>query len=399
MSITVGLDISALDSSFKQHAFRGIGRYVQELKKYFDKSPAGPVKVGSFDHRMFHAQGLLDAVIDRLPVGRHTVRQQLVYPLRLNKKDLAGFNFLHFPAHMDAPSWSVKNYIITVLDLIPIVCRDLYQAESPGWRFHLARWLELRAIKNASLVLAISESTANDAHRILGVPREKIVVTPLGVDQKFFSTERRDDPDLRTKLGIPQGREVILYLGGIDQRKNWRGMLETMRHVVGRRREAGREAPMLVMAGKTAADRQYPLLCAKIKEMELEPFVLLPGFVDDAEMMRLHGLSSLFFFPSLYEGFGLPPLEAMAAGTPVVSSNTSAMPEVIGDAALTIDPTSAEAGAKAIDSVLENAGLARELSERGRTRARGFTWERTGELTMKAYEQFANQLRQQKLGV
>lgn len=167
---TVGLDTSALDPSFKAHAGRGIGRYVTELKKYFDRNDESTLKVGFFDHRSLRAPSWLERSIASLPAGRETVRQQIVYPLSLKLSRSAAFNVMHFPAHMDAPSWSMRRYIITVLDLIPLVCADLYKADRPGWRYRLARWLEIRAIKNASLVLAISENTARDVVRLLDIP-------------------------------------------------------------------------------------------------------------------------------------------------------------------------------------------------------------------------------------
>src|SRR5690606_1557445 len=102
---------------------------------------------------------------------------------------------------------------------------------------------------------------------------------------------------------------VILYVGGIDQRKNWKGMLETVRRLVGRSRERSAVSPVLIMAGRIQDDRQYPHLLARIKELGLEDSVLLPGYLEDERLKLLCRLSDVFFFPSLYEGFGLPPLE------------------------------------------------------------------------------------------
>lgn len=395
---TIGFDRSALDPEFKAHAGRGIGRYVAELARYFDRncgeSPSGEgVTVGRFDYRSFRLPKPVDLALSSLPLGRQTVRQQLFYPLQLRAGAMAEFRALHFPAHMDAPSWSVTPYALTVLDLIPLIFRELYEAGRSGLRFRFARWLELRAIKGASLILAISECTARDVTRILGVLPEKIAVTPLGVDGKFFLQAAPSATEaLRRRLAIPVDSPIVLYVGGIDQRKNTKGLLSAFSRVAVARRERGLAAPRLVMAGKIEKDRLYAPLLAEVKSRGLGDLVVLPGFVPDAELPALYGMSSVFLFPSLYEGFGLPPLEALAAGLPVVSSNASAMPEVLGGAALLVPPESDDAMARSVLDVLDNPGLAADLSAGGPTRARMFSWERTGRLTMEAYARLARSL-------
>lgn len=390
MSANVGLDSSALDPNFKEHAQRGIGRYVTELVSYFQRVAPKDPEVTFFDHREFRAGKMVDGLIDLSPVGRETIRQQVVYPLKLGRGAFQRYDVLHFPAHMDAPSWSIPPYIITVLDLIPVVCRELYEADRPGWRFHLARWLELRAIKNAALVLAISESTAADVERLLGVPRERIVITPLGVDSRFFASHSAAPSgiDLRVSLGLPTSDDLILYVGGIDQRKNWNGMLESLRELRDRRRSRHASLPVLVMAGRIDRDRQYPLLLRRIQELQLEDAVISLGYVSEADLIGLYRECKVYFFPSLYEGFGLTPLEALAAGAAVVSSNTSAMPEVLGDAALLVNPTSIEECARTMDRLLDDSDLQRDLRERGPRHAARYTWERTGETTLAAYRFF-----------
>lgn len=386
----VGLDLSALDGNFKNHAMRGIGRYVHELHRYFSTLQPNGINIGTFDQGVLQQRSLVSSVIQALPAGRRTLSQQVLYPLRLNRGPLAEFDVVHFPAHMDAPAWSTKRYVLTVLDLIPLVLEDLYRADKPGWRFAFARFLEIRAIKNAALIVAISENTAKDVHRILGVPEERIVVTHLGVDQKFFEAAVGSDaPELQARFKIDPHRPVVLYVGGIDQRKNFNGLVRSFAILCQMCREQGRAMPQLFMAGNIQSDAQFPKLQALVKELQLEDDVLMPGFVPDNELLQIYALSSVFFFPSLYEGFGLPPLEALAAGTPVVSSNTSSMPEVLGDAALMIDPTNFAAAAEALFRILDNAELAASLRERGRAQARKFTWAATGQQTLSAYERLA----------
>lgn len=389
----IGLDTSALDTSFKNHALRGIGRYVQELNRFLKTHAGASVEVGEFDQGVLHEPSFASHCIAALPAGRRTLSQQLLYPLRLRRGALGEFDAVHFPAHMDAPAWSPKRYILTVLDLIPMVLKDLYRADKPSWRFAFARFLEMQAIRNASLIVAISHNTARDVHRILGVPEERIVVTHLGVDQSFFqSVNPSETSPILQRFGIPSGRPLVLYVGGIDQRKNISGLLrsfEILRRICQERRFP---MPILFMAGNIHTDAQFPKLERLKKELKLEEDVLHPGFVSDADLRRLYSLSSVFFFPSLYEGFGLPPLEAMAAGAPVVSSGTSSMPEVLGDAAILVDPNDHETAARELFSVLQNSELSASLRERGRKQAARFSWTATGEQTLKAYERLATQV-------
>jgi glycosyltransferase involved in cell wall biosynthesis len=397
MVFSVGLDRSALDPTFKAHAGRGIGRYVQELTRFFDSCSPGDLRVGGFDYRSFALPKPLDLSLRNLPLGRQTIRQQIFYPLQLAGKRLNEFHALHFPAHMDAPSWSGKPVLITVLDLIPLILRSLYEADRPGPRFRFARWLENRAIRNATLVLAISECTARDVHRILGVPLERIVVTPLGVDDRFFinAHEPRDLERVNQTLDLPPSAPVLLYVGGIDQRKNIEGVLGIYERVHHGCRERGvADLPMLVMAGKIEGDRRYPWLLEEIRSRRLCDRVRLPGYVPDDALLSLYRRSSVFVFPSLYEGFGLPPLEALAAGVPVVCSNTSSLPEVVGDAAVMVCPHDLDTAAREVLSLLFDRDRAVSLARGGPLQARKFRWSKTGELTLGAYERAARILAQ-----
>ena len=391
MSLRIGFDASALSPGFKEHAARGIGRYVSELSRYFSAAADSQLKVENFDHQEVLRGSLISKLIDCLPGGRTTVRQQMLYPWRLGRGSVARFDLLHFPAHMDPPAWCPKPYAVTVLDLIPLVMKDLYRPAMPGWRFDLARWLELQAIKNAALILAISENTARDVEKILGIEPERILVTPLGVDESFFSAVVSSDEaaGLRQELQVAQDTPLILYVGGIDQRKNSGFMLEAFRMLLDERRARSRALPVLIMAGRIEQDRQYPGLIRNIEELGLGRQIRLTGYLPDAQLLKFYALSSVFFFPSLYEGFGLTPLEAMAAGVPLVCSNTSAMPEVVGDAALMISPMDRSGAARAMAEILDRPELAAKLREAGRLRARSFSWQRTGELTLAAYKELA----------
>lgn len=388
----VGFDISALDPGFKCHAQRGIGRYVSELLPALTQDLGDGIEVETFDHKSLIHRGFGASVVNALPAGRTTARQQILYPMKLNSGDMRRFSFVHFPAHMDAPAWSRKPYVLTVLDLIPLILKDLYRANRPGWRFSFARWLEIRAIQQALFCLAISETTANDLHRLLGVPRDRIMVTPLGVDKRFFDSYGKrgcvtadESLELRIRLGIPVGRPILLYVGGHDERKNIRGLIEIAAEVVREAERNGKDVPVLVLAGRVASPKEEERLNVALWDFSMASDTVSLGYVSDEDLQSLYCESSIFLFPSLYEGFGLPVLEAMAAGVPVACSNVSSMPEVLGDTGLTFAPTDVRGGARAVLRLLGDPEASRSLAEAAHLRARGFTWEKTGERTREAY--------------
>lgn len=389
----VAFDISALDPQFKSHAQRGIGRYVHHVADYLKTHERPGLDIRWFDHESLIRTGAATRLIDLLPFARTTLRQQLLYPLKLRSGTLKGATCIHFPAHMDGPAWCPTPYILTVHDLIPLILEPLYRANRPNWRFEFARWLENTSIRNASLLLAVSDTTARDVHRLLGVPKERIVVTPNGVENSFFdlfelrrtlSVESR--VDLRRRLRIPEGRPILFYVGGHDERKNIRMVVEIAREVISDCAERGRALPILVMAGRVNSEREREVLNTALRDFAMAADTVELGFVPDDDLRALYAESAVFLFPSLYEGFGLPVLEASAAGVPVVSSNRGACPEVLGTTGILFDPTDSIAGANAVLQVLGDQSVARRLSEEGHNRARLFTWERTGRLTLDAYE-------------
>lgn len=382
--MNIALDLSALDPQFKQHAQRGIGRYVRELKNYFENHSQIKEQVEFFDHMSIlgNCGQILNNACDYLPVFKQTFKQQLVLPAfyrnaaRKNK-------IFHFPAHMDAPACFMPEYILTVLDLIPQVLPDLYKAEKNDWRFKLARYLENRAIKNARLLICISECTARDVSRILGIETEKIRVTYLGVDQKFFNLKPAVSREEFFKdKHLAPNRTKLLYVGGIDPRKNWSFALRVIKEL---HQIDPHNSPYLLFAGNVSSDKQYPALLKMIKDLDLEDCVRLLGYLSEEQLLSAYCHSDAFFFPSLYEGFGLPPLEAMATGLPVLSSDTSCMPEVLGNAALYFNPSNIEQAVQSIQAIGRNQYLRSDLSAKGLKQARKFNWENTGRQTENIY--------------
>jgi glycosyltransferase involved in cell wall biosynthesis len=273
------------------------------------------------------------------------------------------------------------SYIAPPLPLCPTVVtvHDLSYLAHPEWlsagvRLRL-RLLVPPSLRRASRVIAISEFTKHDLIERYGTPEEKIVVVPEAPAAWFTPL-----PDAASQP-LPAGiREpFVLAVGNLEPRKNLATLIEAFGDLV--RRGIGGS---LVIAGKNKYQGEQ--VTATVERLGLHSRVIFTGFVDDPTLRLLYNRAALFVYPSLYEGFGLPPLEAMACGCPVVASRATAIPETVGDAAILVDATSVAALAEAMWRVLNDPALARRLSADGRAHAGRFSWGRTAELTRRVYQ-------------
>ncbi len=387
--LKVGLDLRATEPGFKSHFGRGTGRYATELTRLLPQLAAqrGTIEIRPLAGDTLRGTAFERKLIASLPAGRETVESQLCLPRRLRR---AGVDVTHFFAHGDAPAWGGAPTLVTVLDLIPIKFRDLYRGENENWRYHLARFLELRAIRAARGIIAISEATKRDIVEILDIPEEKIAVTPLAVDSRF-KPATVDQGRIRRKLGLPEDRSLALYVGGIDPRKNMDFLLEVFRGVVDNSPEGS--APFLVLAGKQETDKFYPRFRFMMEHLKLDPYLIKLGFFPDELLPELYQAVDLFFFPSLYEGFGLPVLEAISCGTAVAAGRNSSMPELVGDQYPLLPDNDLGAWVEMVSQLLGSSAARRDLATLGLRRRELFSWERTAEGTLDAYERFAGDLR------
>ncbi len=228
-----------------------------------------------------------------------------------------------------------------------------------------------QACRRADAILTVSEFSKREILEYLPVSPEKITVMPLGIRSERFHTGYTEDQIrvVREKYHLPQ--DYLLYLGTLEPRKN----IERLVEAYGVLRQRMADVPPLILAGRKGW--MYDTIFAKIQELGLEQCIWSTGYVENEAVPLLIAGAVAFLFPSLYEGFGMPPLEAMACGTPVLTANVSSMPEVAGDSAILVDPFSVESIAEGMGRLVENPDLRRELSERGIQRASRFTWERS----------------------
>ncbi len=231
----------------------------------------------------------------------------------------------------------------------------------------------------ASRVVTVSEHSAKDIAELYGVPRERIAVVPNAVGPEFYPI---GDPGTRTAVMTRYGirREAfVLSGGGAEPRKNIARLIEAF----GRAPRLRETANLVVVGGM---DRGAEAIHDAVRRSRLESAVIFPGHVPLEDLRVLYSACAMFVFPSLYEGFGMPPLEAMACGAPVVCSNAASLPEVVGDAALLVDPTDVDAMAEAMMRMTEDGNLREDLRRRGALRVKAYSWEQSARDLLRIYQ-------------
>lgn len=237
-----------------------------------------------------------------------------------------------------------------------------------------------RSVRRADHVLADSEATRDDLVALYGTPRDKITVLWSGVDARFAPvTDVEALRVTRARYNLPDA-PFLLSVGTVQPRKNYTRLIEALARL-----RADIPALSLVIVGGRGW-LEDPIF-ATLDQFGLRDSVIFTGFADDSDLPALYTLAHVVALPSLYEGFGLPVLEAMACGTPVVTSNVSSLPEVAGDAALLVDPTDVDALTNALHRLVTEDGLRSTLRDRGLTRAATFTWERAARQLLGVYSQ------------
>ena len=237
-------------------------------------------------------------------------------------------------------------------------------------------WLPL-AVRRLDAIITVSEQSKRDLIRYLPVKSEDIVVIPEAAGANYRLLNRKEIKPILTRYNIDF--PYILYVGSLESRKNLPRLLEAYAR-------ARQKVPQWKLVIVGARKWKFTPIFETVQRLQLEPHVHFTGYVEEEDLPAVYNGADLFVFPSLYEGFGLPVLEAMSCGTPVITSDCSSLPEVAGKAALLIDPYDVEAMGEAIQEVLLNPTLAASLRVKGLARAKKFSWERTAQETIAVYE-------------
>jgi len=301
----------------------------------------------------------------------YSAAELTLFPLSLHAHRLDLYHALHYVV----PPLAAPKVVVTIHDLLHLRYPEFFR----GWhRRAYARWMLRRAAFRSERVIAVSFATARDLSVLLAVPAARIVVIPNGVSARFRADIPRSDVEAALRRhGLPG--DAILFLGGGKRHKNAESLIRAFAAARGRP-----GVGPLVLAGPMKPGERMRLQ-ERSRDLGLDGAVLFPGPLPDDDLPGILSGARLLAHPSIAEGFGLPIVEAMACGTPVVTSNVSAMAEVAGSAAVTVDPRNVGALAEAIAGVAGDERLRGELRSKGIARAREFRWESAAAATLDVY--------------
>jgi glycosyltransferase involved in cell wall biosynthesis len=301
------------------------------------------------------------------------LREHVSLPLKLRR---LGANLLHSP-HYVVPLFCPTPSVVTIHDCIHLLFPQ-YLPNRMAWRY--ARFMMGHAIRRSAVVLTVSEASRADILRFYpDADPARLQVVPNAIDEAIL-----EEPDEEEMARVRERYQIrgrfVLYAGNIKPHKN----LERLVNAFGvlKRRPAFSDVKLLIIGDEV---NRFAPLRRTMEAAGVRQDVRFFGFVPDHTLGALYRLAAVFAFPSLYEGFGLPPLEAMACGTPVVTSRLSSLPEVVGDAAVLVDPYSVDDIARGLQRALDDEALRADLIARGRKRAQQFSWERSAKAIHEAY--------------
>lgn len=340
---------------------------------------------GQYTRRLVEHLTALDPSleIERIPSGSGTRDRSSLHKVWFEQVTFTracrrlGVDLAHVPYWAPPVAPSVPT-VVTIHDLIPLLLRE-YRG-GPLVRAYTA--LVATAAQSAALVLTDSQASRRDILAHLDLPAERVISIPLAADERFRPQPAPNEDQIRERYDLPSC--YILYLGGFDGRKNVGTALKTYTWIGP---VLGETCPLIVAGRLPERDTAFapdPRRQARALELE-QDWVHFTGAIEEAHKPVLYRGAVAFLFPSRYEGFGLPPLEALACGTPVVGSQAASLAEVVGDAGVLLDPDDAAGMAGALIQLAQDSDFHSRLSQRALAQAARFSWERTAQQTLTAY--------------
>ena len=338
----------------------GFGFYVSNLTK----------KLKQFDRHNKYSLFKPDTAED-FSTPQRFIWDQIKFPSLAAKNKV---NILHQPCFSAPVFHDGMKVVVTIHDLIAI----RFGQDIPFFsRQFFGRWMPF-CYRYADEIIAISEHTKKDIIKLLHLPEEKITVIPLAAD-KIFTPDKNKERIEKIKKKYHIKQKYLLHIGTINPRKNLEFLIDIFAVLVKEEKNM-----QLVITGKKGW--YYEGLFSKVEKLGLENNVIFTGYIADEDKPVLYNGASIFLFPSIYEGFGLPPLEAMACGTPVICSNTSSIPEVVGDGGILLSPTDKLGWVRNVKYLLNNKKIMQRYAKKAIDQAQLFSWDRCANETIKIYE-------------
>jgi glycosyltransferase involved in cell wall biosynthesis len=365
--VRIGIDARKL------HDF-GIGTYIRNLLRHLariDRENEYVLLCQESDMGVAATLGEnFRAVLE--PADNYSIAEQIHVPWVLMREKPDVYHAPHYVLPVAVRSRSV----VTIHDCIHLMFPQ-YLPNRAAYAY--ARGAMWSAARRSDRILTVSEASKRDILHFFNVPPDKISVVYNAIDERIWEEPPPEDiARVRERFQLDQ--RFVLYAGTIKPHKNLVRLIEAFAQL---RKGEFEELKLLIIGDEIS---KLPALRRAVHSYKLHKHVRFLGFLPDETLAALYRLASLFVFPSLYEGFGLPPLEAMASGTPVVTSNVSSLPEVAGDAAVLVDPYDVSSIVEGMRRVLSDSALANELRRKGLIRARDFSWERSVARTHEIYQ-------------
>jgi len=358
----------------KLHDF-GIGTYIRNLLRQLARIDRDTEYVLLCQEADLDVGTLLGANFRTVlePSPNYSLREQIHVPWVLHRERP---DVYHAP-HYVLPAGVRCRSVVTIHDCIHLMFPQYLPNRAAYAYARASMWA---AARRSDRILTVSEASKRDILHFFNVPPEKIVVVYNAIDEHFSVTPPAEDV-ARVRERYQLDHQFMLYVGNIKPHKNLVRLIEAFAEL---RRTGFDEVKLLIIGDQIS---KLPALRRAVHSHKLHKHVRFLGYVSDQTLGVLYRLAAAFVFPSLYEGFGLPPLEAMASGTPVVTSNVSSLPEVAGEAAVLVDPYDVDSIVDGMRRVLSDPALAAALRRKGVERAREFSWERSVAKTRQVYQQ------------
>ncbi len=364
-----------IDARMFSDGFTGIGRYNFELtKRLFEQKEMNgePLEWVIF---------LNDPEFSKFDFPKHVKKVRVdapIYSLAEQTKFLPILykekcNLVHF-THFNVPIGYRKPFVVTIHD----TTINFYPGKKFDKWYHKKGYdaIMTNAVRSSKKIITVSENTKKDVMRLYGIKSEKIQPIWIAPSEEFVPISDAEKTEIKKKYDLPE--QFLLYTGNWREHKNLVGLLKAFHQL-----RSKNDSLELVITGKP--DPHYPEVLETMKALGLESAVKMPGLVDFEDLRKLTAAATVYVFPSFYEGFGLPPLEAMKCGTPVCASNVSSIPEVCGDAAILFDPENVNEMAESIAKVLSDKDLQKKLAQKGFERVEKFSWDECATRTLEVY--------------
>lgn len=371
--IGINAQIVTLRSGYRQ---AGVSRFTEQMVRALQERDTGAsysVFLNDTARGGFIDSANMRFHYTRLPAGKPAVRilwEQMVLPALAARLDV-----LHCPVNV-LPLSAPCPAVLTIHDLTFLRYPERFRPERQRYLAALTRV----SAKRARRIMTDSANTKADVTELFDVPPERIEVVYPGLDDAVFHPFPEDElTEFRRRKGLPE--TFILYVGTLEPRKNVASLVRAFALLSER---GVSEVPLVIGGGR---GWMYDEIFAEVERSGQSDQVVFPGYIPPEELAQWYAAATVFVYPSLYEGFGLPALEAMACGTPVIVSNTSSLPEVVGDAGIQVDPLRTDELAEALVEVLQSKAKREQMAQAGLLQAASFTWNKAAQQLMQIYRQ------------